>query len=98
MKTRIQVFVVRENNEVVSIQGLSDMYTESYCKYKREFISDDDVKEFCTSVWGKDTKQFERYIKYLNEDGNFSLQYEAKDMPSIGNVKVSIEYVEVEIN
>ena len=88
MNYEITALVVKNKNtgEVLDIQSIDDMYCEVCVEYPAYLISQEDLLNYFGS--------FERAGKYLDlhKGGrSFALQYEAKDIPSLGDVEVGVE-------
>jgi hypothetical protein len=100
MKVTLQAVVVRNGltNEVIQVEGITDMYSEVQIFYPHNLISRKDLIQYGTEIWGEE--RVLSVMKYNLEDfskgEDFDINGEAKDIPSIGYVSVSIESKEVE--
>lgn len=87
--------VVRDNGVVRDAQSIQDCYDEVTVEY---YATEEQVIEWGKSVYGKNCySAISKYLDAVANDEVFTLQGEAKDMPNIGSITVSIEEREIEI-
>jgi len=102
MKVNAEFVVMRNTitNEVIDAKSISDMYDEIGLEYPAELFSKEELENELIRIWGKDRYIINgaHYLQQYVNDGYVRFQYEAKDLPSIGKIKVSCETMEVEIN
>lgn len=96
MKVKAQFFVKRIDGKIVEAESISDMYSEVSVVYTSDEITQQDIVDAMDKILTREA--IGKYISDLFVKGEIHLQSEAKNMFSIGKVKVGIEEVEVELN
>jgi len=94
MKAEITVHVLRlkNNNEIVDVESINDMYSEVGVKYLASQVTEGQLIEWLKGVWGSRwAKMGASELESYHENGYFYVQGEAKDIPSIGNYLSCIE-------
>ena len=99
MKVQVSAVVVRnkDTQELLDVQVIDDNYCETHITYPAGLVSVDEIKAYATLVWGtRADKNMAKEISAVVMGNDFYLQYEAKDLPSIGKVQVTIESKEID--
>ena len=89
MKLEVEIFTIRVNGIIVKAEGIQDRYTIVQPFIRKEW----NLNEEALSILLND--------KYVidNEDSYYLGENEAKDVTvTFGNLKLSIETVEIELN
>ena len=95
MKVKIEALVVRNkvDMDIIDIIPIGDIYDEVSVEYPADMVTLDEIKT-ALKGFGELTRK-DAYFNHL-EGKSFTLSGEAKDVVSIGNVKVAIESKEVD--
>lgn len=99
MKINIELLVATNvlTGEVINALPISSMYETVSVNYPGELVSDNDVIEWGKSVWGTNVyKNVAHYLDEKLEDGYFTLEGEAKDLPDLGDVVLRLKTVELD--
>ena len=94
MQAEITAHVLRvaNNNEIVDVESINDMYSEIQVKYFATQVTEEQLIEWLKGVWGaRWAKMGASKLESYHENGYFYVQGEAKDIPSIGNYLSCIE-------
>lgn len=99
-KFTINALVARDirNDKIIDLIGITDSYSEVDLEYPYQLVTVDDIISWGKKVYGdRCYSSVARYLDCVTNGRNFTMQSEAKDLPSIGYMKVRIEEVEVEV-
>ena len=99
MKVQVQAVVVRhkDTKELLDVQIIDDVYCETLVVYPAGLVTVDEIKSYATQIYGdRAEKLMADIISKVAFGKDFCIQYEAKDIPSIGKVQVGIESKEID--
>jgi hypothetical protein len=94
MQAEITAHVLRlkNNNEIVDVESIQDMYSEVCVKFYATQVSEEQLIDWLKAVWGSRwAKNGSNMLESYHENGYFHIQGEAKDIPCIGNYLSCIE-------
>jgi len=83
----------KDTRKILNFESLNDMYNEVCVEFYPDLVSKEEVIEWAKSIWGErwENKQVERYLKAIDNEESFIIQFEAKDIPNLGKQEVNIE-------
>ena len=89
MKLEVEIFTIRVNGIIVKAEGIQDCYTTVQSFIRKEWDLNDEVLSILLN---------DKYV-VEHEDSYYLGENEAKDVTgTYGNLKLSIETVEIELN
>lgn len=101
MKIEVQVIAIvvrdKDTKELLDIQILKSWDSEVTVKYPPKYVSIEEITEYALRIFGDSAERaMATEITAVALGKEFSLSGEAKDIPSIGRIQVSIESKEIE--